>query len=41
MHNLNEWTNREGDPIGASIFLTAEEVKEARKDGEIKIEIRK
>lgn len=39
MHDLNEWTNREGDLIGASVFLTAEEVKVARESGEIKVEI--
>jgi hypothetical protein len=40
MHELNEWTNREGDLIGASVFLTAEEIQEARENGKIEIEIR-
>jgi len=40
MHDLNERENREGELVGASVFLTAEEVKEARENGEIEIEIR-
>lgn len=39
MHDLNEWKNREDDLIGASVFLTAEEVREAREEGTIEIEI--
>ena len=39
MHDLNEWKNQEGDPIGASVFLTAEEVREAREEGTVEIEI--
>lgn len=39
MHDLNEWTNRESDLIGASVFLTGEEVEEAREDGSIQIEV--
>jgi hypothetical protein len=40
MHEISEWKNREGELMGASIFLTAEEVKEARENGDIEIEIR-
>jgi len=40
MHDLNKWKNREGDLVGVSIFLTAEEVKEIRESGEIKIELK-
>jgi len=36
---LNEWNNREGELIGASVFLTAEEVQEAREEGSTEIEI--
>jgi len=39
MHDLNEWRNREGDLIGASVLLTPEEVRKAREDGSIKIEL--
>ena len=39
MHDLNEWKNREGELIGAAVFLTAEEVREAREEGIIEIEI--
>jgi len=39
MHNVNEWTDRDGDLIGAAVFLTAEEVKDARKKGTIEITI--
>jgi len=40
MHDLNEWKNREGELIGASVFLTAEEIKEAREKGKVEIVIR-
>lgn len=40
MHDLNEWKNREGELIGASVFLTAEEVKEAREKERVEIVIR-
>jgi len=40
MHELTEWKNRDDDLIGAPIFLTAEEVKEARETGSIEIEIK-
>jgi hypothetical protein len=40
MHDLNEWKNRDGELIGASVFLEPGEVKEARENGEIKIELR-
>lgn len=39
MHDLNEWENREGELIGGSVLLTAEEVKEARQKGSIEIEV--
>jgi hypothetical protein len=39
MHNLTEWRNREGELIGASVFLMADEVKEAHENGELKIEL--
>jgi len=39
MHELTEWKNRDGDLVGASVFLTAEEVKEAREEGSIEIEV--
>lgn len=39
MHNVNEWTDRDGDLIGAAVFLTAEEVKDARMNGSIEITI--
>lgn len=39
MHKLTEWKDRDDDLIGASIFLTAEEVQEARKEGSIEIKI--
>ncbi len=39
MHNLNEWKDREGKLIGASVFLTAEEVRKFRENGQVKIEI--
>ena len=39
MHDLNEWNNREGELIGASVFLTAEEVQEAREEGSTETEI--
>jgi hypothetical protein len=37
---MTGWKNREGELIGASAFLTAEAVEEARESGEIEIEIR-
>jgi hypothetical protein len=40
MHDLNEWKNREGELMGASIFLTAKEIEEVRENGKIEIEIR-
>jgi len=40
MHDLNELENREGELIGASVFLTAEEVEEARQKGKVEIVIR-
>lgn len=39
MHELTEWKDRDDELVGASVFLTAEEVKEARENGEIKIEL--
>jgi hypothetical protein len=39
MHKLTEWKDRDDDLVGASIFLTAEEVKEARRKGSIEIEV--
>ena len=39
MHELTEWKDRDDDLVGASLFLTAEEVKEARKEGPIEIEV--
>jgi len=39
MRELTELKNRDDDLIGASVFLTAEEVKEARKEGSIEIEV--
>ncbi|WP_268893122.1 hypothetical protein [Salinirussus salinus] len=39
MHELMEWKNRDGDLVGASVFLTTEEVKEAREEGSIEIEV--
>lgn len=39
MHNLNEWEDRTGNLIGASVFLTAEEVEAARKNGELTIKV--
>ena len=39
MHELTEWKDRDDDLIGASVFLTAEEVKEAREEGSIEIEV--
>jgi hypothetical protein len=39
MHELTEWKDRDDDLVGASLFLTAEEVKEARKEGSIGIKV--
>jgi hypothetical protein len=39
MHGLNEWTNREGELIGASVFLMAEEARVAPQGDTIEIEI--
>jgi len=39
MHELTEWKDRDDDFLGASVFLTAEEVKEALEKGSVKIEI--
>ncbi|MFB6103594.1 MAG: hypothetical protein ABEJ57_00720 [Halobacteriaceae archaeon] len=39
MHELNEWRNREGDLVGASVFLTPEDVEEVREEGRVVIEI--
>lgn len=39
MHELTEWKNRDDELVGASIFLTVEQVKEARKEGSIEIEV--
>jgi hypothetical protein len=39
MHELTEWKDRDDDLVGASLFLTAEEVKEARKEVSIEIEV--
>ena len=38
MHELNEYRSRNDDLIGATIFLTAEEVKTVREEGAIEIE---
>lgn len=38
MHELTEWKSRNDDLISSSLFLTVEEVKEARKESSIKIE---
>lgn len=39
MHKLAEWKHRDDALIGASIFLTAEGIKEARKEGSVEIKI--
>jgi hypothetical protein len=39
MHELTEWNDRDDELVGASLFLTAEEVKEAREQGSVEIEI--
>ena len=39
MHELTEWKDREGNLVGASVFLMAEEVKEAREKESIEIEV--
>jgi hypothetical protein len=39
MHELTEWKDRDNDLVGASLFLMAPEVKEARKEGSIAIEV--
>lgn len=39
MHELTEWKDRDDELIGASVFLTAKEVKEVRKKGSMEIEI--
>jgi len=39
MHELTEWIDRDDELVGASVFLTAEEVKEAREKGSIEIEV--
>jgi len=40
MHDLNEWKNEEGELIGASVLLTAEEIKEAHEKGRVEIVLR-
>ena len=35
MHELTEWKNRDCDLVGASVFLTSEEVKQAREEDSI------
>ena len=39
MHELTEWMDRNDELVGASVFLTAEEVKEAREEGSVEIKI--
>ena len=38
MHELNEYRSRNGDLVGATVFLTAEEVTTVREEGSIEIE---
>ena len=38
MHELNEYRSRNGDLVGATVFLTTEAVKTIREEGSIKIE---
>lgn len=39
MHDLNEWRDREGNLIGASVFLTPDEVDKVRSKGSIQITV--
>jgi hypothetical protein len=37
---LNTWADRDGNVIGAVVFLTPEEVERAREEGNVEIEIK-
>jgi hypothetical protein len=36
-HTINEWTDRDGTLLGASIFLTAEEVRQLKNGDPVTI----
>lgn len=36
-HRINAWCDRQGDLIGAAIFLSPEEVRQLRENGTITI----
>jgi hypothetical protein len=37
-HDVEPWTDRDGDVVGASVFLTPEEVAEMQETGSVEIE---
>jgi hypothetical protein len=38
-HQINEWRDKQGELLGAAIFLTSEEVQQLRESGAIEIEL--
>ena len=38
-HQLNEWRNRQGDLLGAVLFLTPAEIRELQQTGAVMIEL--
>jgi len=38
-HRINEWRDKQGELLGASVFLTSEEVRQLQEAGVIEIEL--
>jgi len=38
-HEITPWRDRDGDIVGAPVFLSPDEVEEARETGSVEIEI--